>query len=107
MLKFSHMNKSKINYIIDFLALISFIVAALSGLAIKFFMPSGIRQGRLQEFIGIQKGFWSEIHDWSGILLIVFVVVHLILHWNWIVCLTKNIFQSDKCETKTNNNLNK
>jgi len=107
MLQFNHMNKSKINYIVDFLALVSFAVAALSGLAIKFFMPSGVRQGRLQDFLGIQKGVWSKIHDWSGILLIVFVLMHLILHWDWIVCMTKNIFQSDKCEIKTEDNLNK
>ena len=97
------MHKLKINYLVDFLALVSFAITALSGLVIKFFMPSGIRQGRLQEFLGIQKGIWSEIHDWAGILLIVCVIIHLILHWNWIVCMTKNIFQSDKGEIKTDN----
>ena len=98
------MNKPKLNYVIDFAAFISFIATALSGLAIKFFMPSGVKQGGLQEFLGIQKGAWSEIHDWSGILLIVFAIIHLILHWDWIVCMTRNIFQSDKCEIKTDNN---
>lgn len=94
------MNKMKTNYIIDFLAFVSFVITAVSGLAIKFFMPSGVRQGRFQEFLGIQKGVWSQIHDWSGIILIVFVIIHLILHWDWIVCMTKSIFQSDKCEVK-------
>ena len=100
------MNKPKINYIVDFLALVSFAVTALSGLAIKFFMPSGVKQGRLQEFLGIQKSVWSEIHDWFGILLIIFVLIHLILHWNWIICMTKSMFRSDKCEIKTDDNLN-
>jgi len=94
------MNKSKLNYIIDFLALVSFLITAVSGLAIKFFMPSGVRQGRFQELLGIQKGNWSQIHDWFGILLIIFVAIHLILHRDWIVCMTKNIFNSDKCEIK-------
>jgi hypothetical protein len=53
------MSKSKINYIVDFLVLVSFAITALSGLAIKFFMPSGVRQGRLQEFLGIQKNAWD------------------------------------------------
>lgn len=92
------MNKQKTNYIIDLLALVSFIIAAISGLVIRFFMPSGVRQGRLQEFLGIQKGVWSEIHDWAGILLIIFAIIHLILHWDWIVCMTKNMFQSNKSE---------
>lgn len=94
------MEKPRINYVVDFLALISFVATALSGLAIKFFMPSGVRQGRLQEFLGVQKGTWSEIHDWFGILLIIFVIIHFILHWNWIICMTKNIFKADKCENK-------
>ena len=66
-------------------------------------MPSGVRQGRLQEFLGIQKGTWSQIHDWFGILLIILVIVHLILHRDWIVCMTKSMFKSDKCEIKENN----
>ncbi len=98
------MNKPKLNYIIDFLALISFVIAALSGLAIKFFMPSGVKQGRSQEFWGIQKGTWSEIHEWAGILLIIFIIIHFILHWEWVVSMTKNMLKSNKCEIKTNNN---
>jgi len=92
------MNKQKINYVVDFLAFISFVATALSGLAIKLFMPSGVRQGRLQEFLGMEKGIWSEVHDWFGILFIILVLVHFVLHWDWVVCMTKNIFQSDKCE---------
>ena len=95
------MEKQKINYIIDFLALISCIVTALSGLAIKFFMPSGVRQGRLQEFLGVEKGIWSEIHDWFGIIFIILILLHFILHWDWIVFMTKNMFQTNKCEIKT------
>lgn len=94
------MNRSKINYIVDFLVCISFIATAFSGVAIKLFMPSGVRQGRLQEFLGMEKGIWLEIHDWFGILFIIIVLVHFILHWDWVVCMTKNIFQSDECEVK-------
>jgi predicted ferric reductase len=92
------MNKSKINFIVDLLAFVSFLVTALTGLALKFFMPGGVRQGRLQEFLGIQKEVWTEIHDWAGILLIILVVVHFVLHWEWVVCMIKNMFKADKCE---------
>jgi len=94
------MNKSKINYVVDFLAFVSFFIVSLTGIIIKFFIPGGVRQGRFQEFLGIQKGIWVEIHDWVGFLLIILVVIHIILHWDWIVCMTKNIFQEDKCENK-------
>ena len=94
------MNKPKINYAVDFLALVSFVITALSGLAIKFFMPGGVRQGRFQEFLGIQKGTWSEAHDFFGILMVILVVVHFIMHWDWVVCMTKNILKADNCEVK-------
>lgn len=94
------MNKPKVNYVVDFLAFISFIITAFSGLAIKFFMPSGVRQGRFQEFLGIQKGTWSEAHDFFGILMILLVLVHFVLHWDWVVCMTKNMLKSDNCEVK-------
>lgn len=100
------MNKQKTNYLVDFLALISFLFAGTSALAIKFFMPSGVRQGRLQEFLGIQKGVWSEIHDWAGIIFIILVIVHFILHWDWIMCMTKSILklEPEKCDNKPKEN---
>lgn len=97
------MNKSKLNYIINFLTLVSFVITAVSGVALKA-MPGGVRQGGLQEFFWIQKNIWAEIHDRVGILLIFFVLIHLVLHWGWIVCVTKNIFQTDKCEIKADDN---
>lgn len=90
------MDKPKINYLVDFIALISFLVTSITGLIIFLFLPSGVRQGRFQEFIGITKEVWNFIHIWSGILMLVLVVIHLILHWDWIICMTKNIFGSGK-----------
>jgi protein-S-isoprenylcysteine O-methyltransferase Ste14 len=95
------MNKPKLNYIVDFFAFIFFIATSISGLAIFFFLPSGVRQSRLQEFAGIQKGTWVAVHDWSGIIFILLIAIHFALHWDWIFCMTKNIFKADKCETKT------
>ena len=93
------MNKSKVNYFIDLGALISFLITAITGLAIFFFIPNGVRQGRFQEFLGIEKGTWTAVYNWVGIIFIILVIIHFILHWNWIVCMTKNIFKPEKCET--------
>ena len=86
------MEKSKINYIIDALIAISFLVVAITGLVMFFFLPSGVQRGGYQEFLGIIKHVWIDIHNWSGIILIILVIVHLILHWNWIGHMTKNIW---------------
>ena len=93
------MNKAKINYFIDALMLISFIITAFTGLIIFFFLPSGVRQGRYQEFLGIIKETWTTIHDWVGIIMILLVLFHFVLHWKWIVCMTKSMFRKkQKCD---------
>ena len=97
------MNKIKIKYAVDLITLISFVITAISGLALKFFMPSGVRQGRLQEFLGIQKGVWSEMHDIAGIIMIIFALIHVIMYWKMFICMTKNFFKKneEQCEIKT------
>jgi hypothetical protein len=86
------MNKEKINYLVDVLALISFLVTAVSGLAIYFFMPEGVRQGGFQEFLGITKHAWSAVHNLSGIIFIIAGALHFILHLQMFSMMTKSIF---------------
>ena len=90
------MTNAKLNYVVDFLMGISFCITALSGLVIFLFLPRGARQGGFQEFFGITKGTWTTMHNWMGILLILFVLIHLILHWRWIFSMTKAIFKGKK-----------
>jgi cytochrome b subunit of formate dehydrogenase len=96
------MNKQKINYTIDFLALVVFVITAFTGLVLMFSMPSGVRQGRFQSLLGIEKTTWIKLHDWFGLVLIILVVIHLILHWDWLVLMTRNILKK-----KTANDENK
>jgi len=85
------MGKSKINYVIDILMLIFFIINAITGLIIFFFLPTGVKKGGYQEFLGIIKHNWADVHNWSGLLLLLLVAIHLILHWKWIVSMTKSL----------------
>jgi hypothetical protein len=80
------MNRAKLNYFVDLGLFISFILVALTGI-IKF------------PLFGLRKVyFWNMhiIHDWSGIILTCLVLIHLILHWNWIVSMTKSFFRKRK-----------
>jgi hypothetical protein len=95
------MEKVKINYFVDIFMGISFVVSAITGLIIFFFIPSGVKHGSLQEFLGFEKYIWTNIHNWSGLLMILLVLLHLILHWNWIVCITKTFFvkkEQEECK---------
>ena len=91
-LTIEYMKKPIINYIVDFLMVVSFLLTAITALVIFFFLPSGVRQGSYQTFLGIIKGNWSTVHDWSGIIFIILALVHFVLHWKWVRGMTKNIF---------------
>jgi hypothetical protein len=41
--------------------------------------------------LGIARHVLVDVHNWSGAILIALIIVHLILHWDWIVRMTKDI----------------
>ena len=74
-----HINKSKLNFIIDVIIGISFIIASFSF-----------------------KDYY--IHALSGIILTTGVLIHTVLHWKWITIQTKKMFKSKQGKHgKTNN----
>ena len=44
-------------------------------------------------FWELSKHTWIDIHDWVAVALVVLVLIHIILHWKWIVRMAKIIFQ--------------
>jgi len=36
---------------------------------------------------------WLDLHNWVAVALVVVVVLHLVLHWRWIVYTTKAFFR--------------
>jgi cytochrome b561 len=67
------------NYITDALMFVSFVIVAISGVIMYFLNPKG-QDSRI----------YLNLHVILGFLLVVLVIVHLILHWKWIVAMTKN-----------------
>ena len=79
------MRRDLLIYLVDIGLLISFLLVAITGI-IKF-------PGLLSVF-GIGYGSipisgLSKLHDWSGVAMSILVLMHLALHWNWIVVTTK------------------
>jgi hypothetical protein len=56
-------------------------------------MPSGIPRGGYILYMGLTKNTWVWIHSRAGILMAILAVIHIILHWKWIVYTTKNLFK--------------
>lgn len=38
--------------------------------------------------LGIAYHAWKSLHAWSGMLMFIVIIVHLALHWHWIVSMT-------------------
>ena len=50
--------------------------------------------------LGISFRTWHWLHDWSGVVAIVGVLVHAALHYRWIVTMTRRTFGSDKAPAR-------
>jgi hypothetical protein len=81
------------------LAVVMFLLGlfeVVSGLVLWLVLPrgSGYMGGR-----GLASGAsflwsrdaWLDLHIWVGVALVIMVVVHLLLHWRWIVSVTKRL----------------
>ena len=56
------------------------IVLAVSSFLLWVVFPHGFYPGRQ---------LWLEIHKWVGLALTIVVLVHALLHWRWLVAMTK------------------
>ena len=82
------------NWLIDVVLFIGAFFASVTGVYFLF-LPVGGYQGGRNPLYGITILFdrhtWDDLHTWFGILMIVAAIVHLVLHWNWIVSMIKRI----------------
>jgi len=86
--------QTQTNWLIDAAVFVGAILAALSGIYFLF-LPSGGYQGGRNPWYGITILFsrhtWDDLHTWGGVLMIVAVVVHFAIHWDWVKMMTRRI----------------
>ncbi|MCJ7741114.1 MAG: DUF4405 domain-containing protein [Methanoregula sp.] len=81
-------DKGRLNYLIDCGLIITFLLSFITGI-IKF--PEWTRYFS-DVYLLIPASSVSKIHDISGLVMGLLVLAHLLLHWRWIVAMTKSIF---------------
>ncbi len=81
------MHRAKWNYVVDTLALVAMVVLAVTGFMIRYKLPQGT--SRYLALWGMNRHEWGSIHFWSGVVLLVLLALHVILHWDWIVIMTR------------------
>lgn len=91
------MNKTTLNYIIDVLLGISFLLVFTTGI-LKWKGWTEIFEGIIGTKLNILAIIF--VHDWSGLAMGILVLIHLILHWNWIKCMTLNFLRRNNKQNK-------
>jgi len=94
------MRKSRRNYIVDLIIFLLALFEVASGFVLWLVLPRGrgYMGGRGEELVTEATFLWSrdtwlDLHNWVAVALLVIVVLHLILHWRWIVHMTKTIWR--------------
>ncbi len=84
------------NWWIDAALFGSAIVAMLSG-TYFLYLPSGGFQGGRNTLYNIQVLFsrstWDDLHTWGGVIMIAAAIIHLSVHWQWVVSMARRIWQ--------------
>lgn len=80
------------NWWIDTALFGSAIAVTLSGIYFLF-LPSGGYQGGRNPLYNVQILFarqtWDDLHTWGGVAMIVAAIVHLAIHWPWVVSMAR------------------
>lgn len=81
------MRKENLNFVIDTVAFVTFVLLISTGILMRYILPPG--SGNFSELWGMNRHAWGQIHFWVAIVFITSIVVHLFLHWKWIVHVIK------------------
>lgn len=68
------------NYLLDVLLGLLALTVALSAFLLWVVFPQGYFAARL---------VWLGIHKWAGLALTLGVLLHVLLHWKWLIQMTK------------------
>ena len=95
------MRKATQNYILFIVLFFPGLFQAVSGFVMWLALPhggggygrGGMADGGSAIFWSITRDTWRGLHDWAAVALLVMIIIHLILHWKWIVYMTKSYFK--------------
>ena len=97
MTKGSVSTQTRNNWLIDAAVFAGAVVAAITGIYFLF-LPSGGYQGGRNPMYGVTILFdrhtWDNLHTWFSVLMIVAVIVHFAIHWNWVKGMAKRMVKS-------------
>jgi hypothetical protein len=70
--------------VIDAVAFAGFVFLASTGVLMRYVLPPG--SGHFSTVWGLDRHEWGGLHFWIAICFFGTLALHLVLHWNWVVC---------------------
>lgn len=94
-----------LNFIVALVGVVTLTGVTLTGIVIRWVIPHGgfrHRHGwgryagedlhRARELLGLHRHEWGDIHTVFAILFVSLMVLHVILHWRWIVAVCRSLW---------------
>lgn len=85
------MKKVNLNFWIDSVALIAFLLLTSTGIILHYLLPPG--SGHQTVLWNMDRHEWGNIHFWLSLTFFGVLVLHLFLHWKWIFNVLKGRVQ--------------
>ncbi|MBP1909097.1 DUF4405 domain-containing protein [Methanolobus bombayensis] len=90
------MKRNTLNYMVDIPLLVQSFIVSVTGVVLMF-------GNHGTSFLGFNSRELLHMHELIGLLMVAFSVIHLVLHWKWMACTTKNLVTgksvlTSKCE---------
>lgn len=88
-------SQTRRNWLMDVGLFFSGLLAALTGIYFLY-LPSGYQGGRNPMYnvqILFERATWDDLHTWSGVIMIVIAIIHIVLHWPWVISMTRRSFK--------------
>ena len=76
--------------IIDTLAAACLLAIVTTGYVLRFPLPPA--RNHTHELWGLSRYEWGAIHSWGSLGLLLVLIIHLVLHWDWIVSMIRHRF---------------
>jgi hypothetical protein len=102
------MRRTTLNFVVDLIGFVDLLLLATTGGILRWVLPpgsggghgDGFRRGRdpgeIKELLGLGRHDWGDIHFVLALLFVLVMLIHLYLHWRWIVTYVALVFSSSR-----------
>ena len=88
------MKTLKLRFWVDVLAFLALLITVATGLIIGVLRALSDRGSAV--FLGLRLGKWSSLHGLIGMIMFIIILVHLVMHWDWVVYATRKMWGKEK-----------